>query len=114
MADEVLLAQGGYYLLTGLWPILSIRTFQWVTGKKTDVWLVKTFGALVAAVSVPLLIAGRRGVVDTQTLALGVGAACALGLADVVYTLKRKISPVYMLDALAEAGIVAGYLAAAV
>jgi len=30
------LIQGVYYLLTGLWPLVSIETFQMVTGPKTD------------------------------------------------------------------------------
>ena len=40
--------QAVYFLLTGIWPLLSIRTFQMVTGRKTDTWLVKTVGVLVA------------------------------------------------------------------
>src|SRR5947209_20610107 len=28
--------QGAYYLATGGWPLISIETFQAVTGKKTD------------------------------------------------------------------------------
>jgi hypothetical protein len=39
---HTLWVQGIYYLLTGLWPLVSIGTFQMVTGEKTDVWLVHT------------------------------------------------------------------------
>ena len=28
--------QGAYFLVTGVWPLVSIRSFQAVTGKKTD------------------------------------------------------------------------------
>ena len=28
--------QGLYYLMTGVWPLVSIETFQTVTGRKTD------------------------------------------------------------------------------
>jgi hypothetical protein len=41
--------QGVYYLLTGVWPLPSIGSFQRVTGPKTDLWLVRTVGVLVAA-----------------------------------------------------------------
>jgi hypothetical protein len=34
--------------MTGLWPLVSIGTFQQVTGPKTDLWLVKTVGVLIA------------------------------------------------------------------
>lgn len=112
-ADDLLLTQGAYYLATGLWPILSIKSFQWVTGPKQDKWLVKTMGAMIAAVSAPLLVAGGRGVVSTEALTLAVGAACALGLADVVYSLKRVVSPVYLLDAAVEGGLLGAYAAAA-
>jgi hypothetical protein len=112
-ADDLLLAQGGYYLLTGLWPILSIKTFQWVTGPKRDLWLVKTVGALIAAVSLPLLFSGWRGLTTPESFILAIGAAAALGMADVVYSVKRVISPVYLLDALVEGALIGAYAAAA-
>ena len=43
----VALAHACYYLITGVWPLLSIGTFEKVTGPKTDRWLVKTVGILV-------------------------------------------------------------------
>jgi hypothetical protein len=51
----VALAQGAYYLLTGVWPLLSLRTFELVTGPKTDDWLVRTVGVLVLAVVLAVL-----------------------------------------------------------
>jgi hypothetical protein len=36
------LAQGAYHLVTGVWPLVSMRTFASVTGPKVDKWLVKT------------------------------------------------------------------------
>lgn len=44
--------QGIYFLLTGLWPLVSIESFQWVTGPKTDLWLVYCVGCLVAVIGV--------------------------------------------------------------
>jgi hypothetical protein len=50
--------QGVYYALTGLWPLVSIRTFKAVTGEKTDNlptgfdsdhWLVMTVSVLITA-----------------------------------------------------------------
>ena len=29
-------AQGGFYLVTGIWPLVSIGSFQRVTGPKVD------------------------------------------------------------------------------
>jgi hypothetical protein len=47
--SKLALVQGGYYVLTGLWSLVSPRTFQAVTGKKEDYWLVKTVGVLVGS-----------------------------------------------------------------
>ena len=51
LAPALALAQGAYYLLTGVWPLVSIGTFQRLTGPKADRWLVKTVGVLVGALA---------------------------------------------------------------
>jgi hypothetical protein len=50
MHGSVALVQGLYFLMTGLWPLVSIGTFQHVTGPKIDLWLVNTVGVLVEVV----------------------------------------------------------------
>jgi len=45
------IGQGLCYPLTGLWPLVSLRSFEKVTGPKADDWLVKTVGALIAVLS---------------------------------------------------------------
>ena len=78
--------QAIFYIVTGVWPFVSIRSFEAVTGPKVDRWLVKTVGALVAA-----------------------GSAAALAAIDTVYVARRRISPVYLLDAVAEIALVAAW-----
>ena len=41
--------QGGYFAVTGVWPLLHMRSFRYVTGGKKvrERWLVKTVGALI-------------------------------------------------------------------
>jgi hypothetical protein len=108
VARPVLLVQGAYYLATGLWPLVSMRSFECITGPKTDKWLVKTVGILVAAIGSSLLVAARR---KTQPSAearlLAAGSAAGLTLIDIVYVAKRRIAPVYLLDALGEFALVA-------
>ncbi len=41
-------AQGLYLLLTGMWPLVHYRSFEWVSGPKVDDWLVKCVGGLAA------------------------------------------------------------------
>ena len=47
---KVLLAQGVYYVVTGVSPFVSRRLFEAVTGRKREWWLVETTGILVTAV----------------------------------------------------------------
>jgi hypothetical protein len=104
------LVQGAFFVTTGLWPILHMRSFEAVTGPKTDKWLVKTLGGLIAAVGGAVVVGGSERA--RMLPMLGAGAAVALGAADVVYVAKKRISPVYLLDAVAEAGLIGAWLLA--
>ena len=99
--------QGGYFLLTGIWPLLSIRTFEMITGPKNDHWLVKTVGVVVAVIGAVLIIAGLRQQVTPEIILLGLGSAAGLGGIDVNYASKGVISKIYLADAVVEAGIIA-------
>jgi len=105
--ERVALAQGAYYVLTGLWPFVSVRAFQSVTGAKTDIWLVKVVGALVAVIGAVLLRSRRAGSPSPEAIALGAGSAAALGVVELRYAATRRISFVYALDAIAQFAIVA-------
>jgi hypothetical protein len=85
---------------------VSIGTFQKVTGPKVDLWLVKTAGVLITVVGAVLGLAGRRRRVTLEIALLAVGSAAGLTAIDVVYVAKRRISPIYLLDAVAEVGLI--------
>lgn len=108
-ASALALGQGAYYLVTGVWPLLSMRTFEAVTGPKVDRWLVKTVGVLVAVIGAVLLRVGRRGRVSDEVLLLGAGSAAGLTSVDLTYGLRGHISKVYLLDALAEVLLLLGW-----
>ena len=99
--------QGAFDVVTGVWPILHLRSFEAVTGPKPEGWLVKTVGALITAIGGTLLSAGLRRRVAPEVAALAVGSAVALATVDVIYATRRRISPVYLLDAVAETALVA-------
>ncbi|MGH7930336.1 MAG: hypothetical protein ACREQV_21375 [Candidatus Binatia bacterium] len=103
--EAVLLGQGAYYLATGVWPLASLRTFESVTGPKTDKWLVKTVGVLVGVIGAALMLAGRRKAVSPQVRLLAAGSAVGLTAIEVTYVAKRRIAPVYLLDTLGEVAI---------
>ena len=100
-ARHVAIAQGAFYVATGLWPIVSMRSFEIASGPKREKWLVKTMGAFIAAVGGAMLLQPSR--------ALGVLAAGALAGADLWYVGKGRIARSYLLDAAAELGLVAAW-----
>ena len=106
------IGQGVFYVGTGIWPIVSLRTFEAVTGPKADGWLVKTAGLLITAIGAGLTSAGLRGRVTPDMKLVAVGAAAGLTAIDVVYVARRRISRVYLLDAVAEVGLIGAWAAA--
>ncbi len=101
------LAQGAYFALTGVWPLVSIRTFMKVTGPKTDIWLVKTVGVIVLAIGAVLMVAGARLAVTPEIYLLAVASAAGLAGIDVYYVTKGTIDRIYLLDAAAEIVLIA-------
>lgn len=97
---------GWFYLLTGLWPIMSINTFERITGPKVDKWLVKTVGLMIACSGIIFISMN-----DTKVaLTLAVLNAITLASIDIYYVWKKIISRIYLWDALIELGFVLIYL----
>jgi hypothetical protein len=94
--------QAAYYLPSAAAPFVSRRAFESVTGPKSEWWLVQTVALMVGVIGGALASAGQRGRVTPEVTALGVGSAAALAGIDVVYVARRRISPVYLVDAALE------------
>ena len=94
--------QGGYYALSGLWALVSISSFQMVTGPKTDIWLVKTVALLLLVSGLVLLFSAARNLFPLETILLAVGNALALTIIEIIYTAAGRISFIYLLDAFLE------------
>jgi hypothetical protein len=107
--ERMAVLQGSFDVVTGLWPIVHLRSFEVVTGPKLEGWLVKTVGALITVIGGTLLTAGLRRRITPEVRLLGMGTAAAFTLVDIIYTSRRRISPVYLLDAVAEVALVAGW-----
>jgi hypothetical protein len=103
-----LTAQGGYYVVTGVAPFVSRRAFEAVTGPKTEWWLVQTVGAIVTVVGATLVSGALSGRVTRELRGLAVGCAAGLAAIDVVYVLRRRIAPTYLLDAGVQAAFLTG------
>lgn len=111
--EPVAVAQGSYYLVTGIWPLLHMRSFVAVTGPKTDLWLVRTVGALVAGVGIGVLRAGVRGRVPRDLRLVAVLSAAGLVAVEMPTVARGRISPIYLMDAFAEGVLLAGWARAA-
>jgi hypothetical protein len=98
----ILWIQGTYILITAIWPLLHIESFMEVTGYKTDVWLVKTVGALLIPVALCLLTHLFIPTDYRPALVLGSLTAVAFICIDFYYALTDVISDIYMADGILE------------
>jgi hypothetical protein len=98
--------QGLYYLVTGLWPLIHLASFEAVTGPKTDDWLVKMVGLLAAVIGAALLTARHSSRGTSEILVLAVGSAAAFAAVDVWYVVQGVIAQVYLADAAVEIGLI--------
>jgi hypothetical protein len=100
---------GAYYLSTGVWPLLHRSSFERVTGPKADFWLAQTVGVTVAAIGIGLARASRSRTVSPELRTIAYTGAAGLALVDLVFVLRRRISPVYLFDAAAELGLIGAW-----
>jgi len=107
-AELVLAAQGWIYVVAGLWPLVSLRTFEMVTGPKVDHWLVRTVGLLTVVVGAVIVRARRRARVTPEIVLLASGVAASYVVIDAYYALAGRISPIYLADAAMELVFVVG------
>jgi hypothetical protein len=103
-------AQGAYYLATGIWPVFNRRSFEAVSGKKQDFWLVRTVGLITAAGGLSITIASRRNESTAEMAALKLGTALGFAAIDLTYGLRRRISAVYLLDGAIQTMFIAAHV----
>lgn len=92
-----------YLVATGVWPIVHRRSFERVTGPKTEFWLVRTVGGLAALCGVTLLYRAVRGGPTSDAKILACGQAAVFAAAD-AYACAR-VSRVYLGDILLQAAL---------
>jgi hypothetical protein len=102
---HIVFIQSIYYLVTGIWPLVSMRTFEAVTGPKTDDWLVQTVGVLAAVIGVALFVGSRRPTPNRETLTLSVLSASGFIAVDVVFVALGTIHPIYLADVAVQVAI---------
>jgi len=102
--------QGAYLMAAGLWPLLHLRSFTKVTGPKLEGWLTKGVGLCMANIGAALGAAGARGRVARELRVLGVTSALSFAGMDFWYAgIRRRISPVYLVNGVVQLGFVASW-----
>lgn len=94
--------QGGYYLITGIWPVVAPESFQFLTGRKVDFWLAQTVGILLAITGGLLLRAARRAEFPVEMAQLAGLQAATLGAMDLWSITQPNVTRLYLLDAVVE------------
>ncbi|MFE6992461.1 hypothetical protein [Streptomyces pharetrae] len=109
-AVGVALAHGAFNIVGGLWPLVHLRSFEWVFGPKSDEWLQMTTGGLLVSSGLAQLAAAPAPQGPAQARRIGLGTALTMLAVDLVYVPKRRIRPTYLLDAAMQAGWIAAWL----
>ena len=97
-------AHGAANLVSGLWPLLHLRSFEGVFGPKVDRWLVRTVSGLLVVNGLTQLTTSSTRSSIRQARRLGVGTAAVLAAIDLVYVPAGRISKMYLVDAAVELG----------
>lgn len=82
---RTILVQGGYYLVTGAWPLLHFPSFARLVDLPINPFQAHAFAALVMVVGACLLEAGRRGDPGAYPTMLGAAVAVAIALVEIVW-----------------------------
>jgi hypothetical protein len=82
---RALTAQGVYYLLAGLWPLVHFGSFADAVALLINPFQAQTFGAVIAVVGSSLIEACRRGPPAAKPTALGIGIAGAIALVSLLW-----------------------------
>lgn len=81
-----------------LWGMFDIDSFMRATGPKTDIWLVKTIGALLICTSCFFISVIFRKEFSFSVFLLAYMQAFALAIIDFYYALNGTISTIYIAD----------------
>lgn len=101
--------QGLFNAIGGIWPIVSLRTFEWVYGPKEEDWLQRTSGGLLLVSGLTLVMTEDSPDSVRMARRIGVGVALTYLLVDLIYIPKGRIRMTYLQDAICESGWLLGW-----
>jgi hypothetical protein len=97
--NRFVLAHAAYLVVTGMWPLVHYRSFEFVTGPKREAWLVRTVGATTTVLGISLAINRRHGSL------LSALVTAAFAGAEIRPAVRGQIRPVYLADAALQATV---------
>ncbi len=109
---QISLAQGIFNVLGGLWPLVSLRSFESVYGQKRDIFLQKTVGGLLFSIGCVQLAASNSSEEMPSSRRLGIATAATLLAIDLTYIPKGQMRWTYWQDAACELGWIAAWIRA--
>lgn len=108
-AGDLARAQGLFNVIGGAWPIVSLRSFEFVYGKKRDIFLQKTVGALLLSIGCVQLVHSENSEAEAVVKSLGLATAMSLLAIDLIYIPRGEMRKTYIQDALCEMGWIAAW-----
>jgi hypothetical protein len=98
-----------YFVIGGIWAVMGKRSFETVTGPKVDYWLVRTVGGLLTIAGGVIASASLRNRITPEIRWLAYGTSGVLACISLLYSAKGRIRSIYLLDAVANAVLIAGW-----
>ena len=107
---RIVLAQGVYYVLTGLWPIVHFSSFARVVAIHIVPFQAHAFSALIVVIGASLIEAARREPPGSYPTLLGAAVAGAIALVELMWLPRLGAAGGLWLDFLVEIAFVAALL----
>ncbi len=104
LADHPPVAQGTYYVVRGLWPLVG-ALFFWEQGTVQRFWHAQAMGVLILVIGATLIVAAVRRQQTPEVLCLALGSAAGLALLEFALVIGREISAIYLLDVALQVGL---------
>ncbi|MGD8867101.1 MAG: hypothetical protein PVI01_05715 [Gemmatimonadales bacterium] len=101
----VMLVQGTYYILTGLWPLAHFSSFSRAVALSVNPFQAQASGAVLVVIGAYLLEAGRREPPGASATLLGIAIAGAIAVVDLVWLPRLAAPSALWGDLLAEVAI---------
>jgi hypothetical protein len=100
-----IMAQGLYYILTGLWPLAHFSTYSRVVALPVNPFQAQVFGAVLVVIGAHFMEAGRREPPGPSVTLLGLAVAGAIAVVDMVWLPRLGSVSALWIDLVAEVAI---------